>query len=107
MRLTIDGVHAVVEHPRSIPLVGAGGDVMRFEIAAGELEVMLAGRVQGVPIAVTVPNATPVAGTVRPLLDGSHLLAIAPFELEHRDGYGTWTMHVTLGELVALEHSPR
>lgn len=56
---------------------------------------------------MTVPNATPVEGTARRLLDGSHGLAIAPFELEHHDGYGTWTMHVTLGELVALEHSPR
>jgi hypothetical protein len=106
MRLTVDGMHAIVEHPRTIPLTREG-DVMRFELLAGELEVMLAGRVQGVPISLTVPNVTPVEGTVTPLPDGSHALAIAAFELEHRDAYGTWTMQVTLGPLIAVEHSPR
>lgn len=107
MRLTIEGMQAIVEHPRSIPLMAVGGVERRFELPAGELEVMLAGRVQGVPLTVTVPNVTPLTGTVTPLPDGSHALEIAPFELEHRDDYGTWTMHVTLDELVAVEHSPR
>lgn len=106
MRLTVDGMHVLVEHPRSIPLV-AEGNARRFEIPAGELEVMLAGRVHDVPLTVTVPNVAPIEGTVTVLPDGSHGLAIAPFELEYRDAYGTWTMHVTLGDLVAIEHSPR
>lgn len=106
MRLTIDGMHMIVEHPRAIPLV-ADGDGLSFEFPAGELEIMLAGRVQGVPISLTVPNVTPVEGTVTSLRDGSYALALVPFALEHREEYGTWTMQVTLGDLVALEHSPR
>lgn len=106
MRLVVEGLHAMVEHPRTIPLVDEGG-TMRFEIPAGELELLFAGQVHGVPIKVAVPNATPITGTVTPLYDGSHGLVIEPFAVEHRDGYGAWTMNVKLGELVALDHSPR
>lgn len=106
MRLTIDGLHAIVEHPLSIPLQPYG-DAMRFEIPAGTLEVLFAGQVHGVPVKVVVPNATPVTGTVFPLFDGSHGIVVDPFTVEHRDGYGTWTMHVELGELVAVDHAPR
>jgi hypothetical protein len=106
MRLTVDGLHAMVEHPLSIPLE-PHGDVMRFEIPAGKLEVLFAGQLYGVPMKVVVPNTTPVTGTVFPLFDGSHGIVIDPFAVEHRDAYGTWTMHVELGELVAFEHAPR
>jgi hypothetical protein len=106
MRLTIDGLHAVMEHPRSIPL-SADGDVLSFKIPEGELEVLFAGRVHGVPISVAVPNATPITGSVIPLFDGRHELELDPFELEYRDAYGTWMMQVDIGELVVLDHSPR
>lgn len=106
MRLTVDGLHAMVEHPLSIPLV-ADGDVLRFEIPQGTLDVLFAGQVHGVPVKVEVPNVTPVEGSVFPLFDGSHGIVIEPFTVEHRDAYGTWTMHVELGELVALDHAPR
>lgn len=52
-------------------------------------------------------NVTPVTGTVSPLLDGSHGIAIDPFLVEHHDAFGTWTLHVELGDLIALEHAPR
>lgn len=106
MALTIDGLHAMVEHPMSIPLV-ADRDALRFEIPAGKLEVLFAGQVHGVPVKVEVPNATPVTGMVFPLFDGSHGIVIDPFTVEHHDAFGTWTMHVELGELVALDHAPR
>lgn len=106
MRLTVEGLHAMLEHPRLVPLVDEGG-VMRFEIPAGELELLFAGRVHGVPVKVNVPNASPITGSVMPLVDGSYALTIAPFDIEHQDGYGTWTMHMSLGEFVAVEHSPR
>lgn len=106
MSLSLEGLHAMLEHPQSVPLIDEGG-VMRFEIPAGELELLFAGRVHGVPLETTVPNITPITGTVTPLFDGSHALTIDTFDVEHRDGYGTWTMHVTLGELVAVEHAPR
>ena len=32
---------------------------------------------------------------------------IDPFTVEYHDAFGTWTMHVELGELVALDHAPR
>lgn len=102
MALTIDGLHAMVEHPMSIPLV-ADRDVMRFEIPAGMLEVLFAGQVHGVPVKVEVPNATPVTGMVFPLFDGSHGIVVDPFTVEHRDAFGTWTLQLALGELVALE----
>jgi hypothetical protein len=69
--------------------------------------VMLAGRVQGMPLTLTVTNSTPVTGAVTSLHDGGYALALDPFTLEHRDGHGTWHMHVTLGELVTVEHAPR
>jgi hypothetical protein len=69
--------------------------------------VLFAGRVHGVPVKVAVPNVTPVTGLVIPLFDGSHGVVIDPFAVEHHDAYGTWTLHVELGELVALDHSPR
>lgn len=106
MRLTIDGLHAMVEHPLSIPLL-PHGDAMRFEIPAGTLEVLFAGQVHGVPVKVVVPNATPVTGTVFRLFDGSHGIVVDPFTVEHHDAYGTWAMHVELGELVAVDHAPR
>jgi hypothetical protein len=106
MRLTVDGLHAMVEHPISIPLV-ADGNVMRFEIPAGQLEVLFAGQVHGVPVKVEVPNATPVTGMVFPLFDGSHGIVVDPFTVEHHDVFGSWTMHMELGELVALDHAPR
>lgn len=106
MRLTVDGMHSIVEHPRTIPLTTTG-DVRRFELPADELEVTLAGRVQGMPLTVMVPNVTPLTGVVTSLRDGGHVLALAPFALEHRDGYGTWRMHVALGDLVTVEHAPR
>jgi hypothetical protein len=96
----------MVEHPLSIPLVFDDGS-LRFEIPAGTLEVLFAGRVHGVPVKVQVSNATPVTGTVVPLLDGSHEIMMEPFAVEHHDVFGTWTMHVALGELVAIEHAPR
>lgn len=106
MRLTVEGLHAALEHPQLVPLIDEGG-VMRFEIPAGEFELLFAGRVHGVPVETTVPNATPVTGVVMPLFDGSHALTIEPFAVEHHDQYGTWTMHVALGEFVAVEHTPR
>jgi hypothetical protein len=106
MTLAIDGLHAMVEHPISIPLV-ADRDVMRFEIPAGKLEVLFAGEVHGVPVKVEVPNATPITGMVFPLFDGSHGIVVDPFAVEHHDAFGTWTMNVALGELVALDHAPR
>jgi len=106
MVLTIDGLHAMVEHPLSIPLVADRG-VMRFEIPAGKLELLFAGDVHGVPVKVEVPNATPVTGTVFSLFDDSHGIVVDPFTVEHHDAFGTWTMRVELGELVALDHSPR
>lgn len=106
MALTIDGLHAMVEHPMSIPLV-ADRDALRFEIPAGELDVLFAGELHGVPVKVEVPNATPVTGMVFPLFDGSHGIVVDPFTVEHHDAFGTWTMHVELGELVALDHAPR
>ncbi len=106
MQLTIDGLHAMVEHPISIPLV-PDRDGMRFEIPAGKLEVLFAGEIHGVPVKVVVPNATPVTGTVFPLFDDSHGIVVDPFTVEHHDAFGTWTMRVELGELVALDHAPR
>ncbi|HUS61619.1 MAG TPA: hypothetical protein VMY34_05440, partial [Acidimicrobiales bacterium] len=106
MGLTIDGLHAMVEHPISIPLA-ADREVMRFEIPAGKLEVLFAGQVHGTPVKVVVPNATPITGTVFPLFDDSHGIVIDPFTLEHHDAFGTWTMRMQLGELVALDHAPR
>lgn len=106
MQLTVDGLHAMVEHPMSIPLM-ADGDGRRFEIAPGKLEVLFAGEVHGVPVKVVVPNVTAVTGTVFPLFDGSHGIAVDPFMVEHDDAFGTWTMNVELGEFVALEHAPR
>jgi hypothetical protein len=106
MQLTVDGLHAMVEHPMSIPLV-AEGDTMRFEIAAGKLEVLFAGQVHGVPVKVVVPNVTPVTGTVFSLFDGNHGIVIDPFMVEHHDAFGSWTMHVELGDFVAIEHAPR
>jgi hypothetical protein len=106
MQLTIDGLHAMVEHPMSIPLE-ADGAGRRFEIPAGKLEVLFAGEVHGAAVKVVVPNVTPVTGTVFPLFDGSHGIAVDPFMVEHHDAFGTWTMHVELGEFVALEHAPR
>jgi hypothetical protein len=107
LQLTIDGLHAMVEHPRSIPLQADDDGLMHFEIPTGELELLFAGRVHGVPVSVVVPNATPITGTVLPLFDGGHGVVIDAFAVEHRDAYGTWTMHMELGELVALDHSPR
>jgi hypothetical protein len=106
MQLTIDGLHAMVEHPLSIPLF-ADGDVMRFEIPEGTLALLVAGQVHGVPVKVEVPNATPVTGTAFRLFDGGHGIVIDPFTVEHHDAYGTWAMQVQLGELVALDHAPR
>jgi hypothetical protein len=106
MQLTIDGLHAMVEHPMSIPLE-ADDAGRRFEIPAGKLEVLFAGEVHGVPVKVVVPNVTPVTGTVFPLFDGSHGIAVDPFMVEHHDAFGTWIMNVELGQFVALEHAPR
>ncbi|MCX4240168.1 hypothetical protein [Paraliomyxa miuraensis] len=106
MRLTVEGMHAMLEHPWSVPLIDEGG-VKRFEIPAGEVELLFAGRVHGVPLETAVPITTLITGTVTPLYDGSHALTIDPFAVEHRDGYGTWTMQVALGDLVAMDHSPR
>lgn len=106
MELTVDGLHVMVEHPRSIPLVDDDG-VLRFELPAGELEVLVAGEVHGVPLKVTVSNVTPLTGTVVPLSDGSHVLTIDEFSVEHSDVFGSWTLDVSLGEFIALEHAPR
>ncbi|MCX4240165.1 hypothetical protein [Paraliomyxa miuraensis] len=106
LRLTVEDLHVLVEQPQSVPLL-TQGEVSTFEIPAGELDVMFAGRVHGVPIKVTVPNMVPVTGSVVSLFDGSYGVVMDPFTVEHRDDYGVWTMELTLGDFVAIDQAPR
>lgn len=106
MVLAVDGLHALVEHPLTLALEEDGA-VKRFEIPAGRVSLLVAGQVHGVPMKVEVPSATPLTGFVFPLFDGSHGIVIDPFTVEHRDAHGTWSLRVTLGELVAVDHAPR
>lgn len=106
MVLTIDDLHVVLEHPRTIPLV-SGGQALRFELPPGAVDLLFAGRIHGVPVEVVVPNVTSLVGHTGALPDGGHWLSIDPFAIEHRDDYGTWTMQLDVGDLVAVDHSPR
>jgi len=106
MTLTIDDMHAVIERPVSAQLVEQGGEMV-FKFPEGQLEVLFAGQVYGVPVKATVTNSEPVTGSVVQLDDGTQVLHFDPIELLHQDSYGKWAMTVQLDDLISVEHSPR
>jgi len=106
MTLTIDEMHAVIERPVSAQLV-AQGDELVFKFPEGELEVLFAGQIHGVPVKAVVTNSEAVTGSVVELDDGTQVLHFDPIELLHEDSYGKWFMTVQLDDLISVEHSPR